>query len=83
MSTPAMLPRRAASASKPTITGADNFLVAAADTCMQTPSAELMATVYPDVPIRRELGEFETLLSIDKARALLGYEPAHSWRQYV
>jgi len=50
---------------------------------MQTPSAELMAAVYPDVPIRRELAEFETLLSVDKARALLGYEPAHSWRQHV
>jgi len=26
------------------------------------------------------LGEHETLLSIDKARRLLGYEPKHSWR---
>ena len=25
----------------------------------------------------------ETLLSIDKARRLLGYEPAHSWRTEV
>ena len=65
------------------VIGADNFLVAAADTCMQTSSAELMAEVYPDVPIRKGLGEFETLLSIDKARSVLGYEPGHSWRQYV
>ena len=28
-------------------------------------------------------GEYESLLSIDKARSLLGYEPAHSWRDYV
>lgn len=65
------------------ITGAENFLVAAADTCMQTPSAQLMAGVYPDVPIRKDLGTFETLLSIDKAREVLGYEPGHSWRNYV
>jgi nucleoside-diphosphate-sugar epimerase len=64
-------------------TGSVNFLVAAGDTCMTTPSADLMAAVYPDVPIRRDLGEFETLLSVDKARDVLGYEPAHSWREDV
>jgi len=29
---------------------------------------------------RDDLGTHETLLSIDKARRLLGYEPRHSWR---
>lgn len=62
------------------IQGVENFLVAAADTCMRTPSVDLLHAVYPDVPLRREIGEYETLLSIDKARAMLGYEPAHSWR---
>jgi hypothetical protein len=47
---------------------------------MNRPSAELMAEVYPDVEIRGPLGEFETLLSIGKARRLLGYDPAYSWR---
>jgi len=47
---------------------------------MNRPSAELMADVYPDVEIRGELGEFETLLAIGKARRLLGYAPAYSWR---
>jgi nucleoside-diphosphate-sugar epimerase len=37
--------------------------------------------VYPDVPRRREFGPHDTLLSIDKARRLLGYEPEHSWRR--
>jgi nucleoside-diphosphate-sugar epimerase len=60
--------------------GAEVFIVAAADTVMNRPSAALMTAVYPDVEIRGELGEFETLLSIDKARRLLGYEPAYSWR---
>lgn len=61
-------------------TGAEVFLVAAADTVMERPSAELMAEVYPEVPLRRQLEGNETLLSIDKARAVLGYEPRHSWR---
>jgi nucleoside-diphosphate-sugar epimerase len=65
------------------VAGADNFLIAAADTCMPTSSARLMAEVFPDVEVRTELGEFETLLSIDKARSVLGYEPDHSWRAYV
>jgi len=60
--------------------GAEAFIVAAADTVMNRPSAELMAEVYPGVEIRGELGEFETLLSVGKARRLLGYQPAWSWR---
>ena len=60
--------------------GAEAFIVAAADTVMNRPSTELMAEVYPGVEIRGELGEFETLLSIGKARRLLGYEPVWSWR---
>ena len=62
---------------------AEVFIVAAADTVMNRPSAELAQTVYPDVPVRRELDGYETLLSIDKARDLLGYRPSHSWRDYI
>ncbi|HYN68269.1 MAG TPA: NAD(P)-dependent oxidoreductase, partial [Ornithinibacter sp.] len=29
------------------------------------------------------LGEHDTLLSIDKARRVLGFEPTHSWRDEV
>jgi len=47
---------------------------------MSRSSVELMAEVFPSVEIRRPLGEHETLLSIDKARRVLGYEPKHSWR---
>ena len=61
-------------------TGYDVFIVANADTCMTTPSAELAAAVFPDVPLTRAVEGTETLLSIDKARRVLGYEPEHSWR---
>jgi nucleoside-diphosphate-sugar epimerase len=63
--------------------GTEVFIVAAADTCMSRPSRELMAEVYPSVEVRGELDEHETLLSIAKARRLLGYAPAHSWRDHV
>jgi nucleoside-diphosphate-sugar epimerase len=47
---------------------------------MARPSVDLLAVEFPDVPITRPLREHETLLSIDKARRKLGYEPEHSWR---
>ena len=61
-------------------TGLDVFVIANADTVMGRSSAELVAEVYPGVEVRKELGEHETLLSIDKARRVLRYEPEHSWR---
>jgi nucleoside-diphosphate-sugar epimerase len=60
--------------------GVEVFVIANADTVMSRSSAELAAEVFPDVPVTRALGEHETLLSIDKARRVLGYAPAHSWR---
>jgi nucleoside-diphosphate-sugar epimerase len=60
--------------------GFDRFIIAAADTVMERSSASLMAEFFPDVEIRRDLGEHETLLSIDHAREVLGYEPRYSWR---
>jgi nucleoside-diphosphate-sugar epimerase len=60
--------------------GVEVFIIANADTVMSTPTAELAARVYPGVEVRRSLGTHETLLCIDKARRLLGYEPRHTWR---
>jgi nucleoside-diphosphate-sugar epimerase len=62
---------------------ADNFLVAAADTCMDRPSTELMAEVFPDVPVTRPLQGHATLLSIEKARSLLGYDPQYTWHDQL
>jgi nucleoside-diphosphate-sugar epimerase len=61
-------------------TGFDRFIIAAADTVMSRPNAELVAEVFPGVAIKGDLGVNDTLLSIDKARRLLGYAPTHSWR---
>ncbi len=63
------------------LTGVEVFIIANADTVMTTPNAELLADQFPGVPLTREVGAHETLLSIDKARRVLGFEPQHSWRQ--
>lgn len=60
--------------------GADHFIIANADSVMERTSAELMGEVFPQVPVTKALGAHETLLSIDKARRILGYEPQYSWR---
>ena len=63
--------------------GAEHFIVAAADTVMNRPSRQLMAEIYPSVPCRLTTGDFDTLLSIEKARKLLGYQPVWSWRDHI
>src|SRR5450830_510008 len=63
--------------------GFETFIIAAADTVMSRSSAELAAEVFPGVGVVKEVGERETLLSIDKARRMLGYAPEHSWRDHA
>jgi nucleoside-diphosphate-sugar epimerase len=63
--------------------GADVFIIANADTVMSRPNDTLLAEVFPDVPRTRPVGPHETLLSIEKARRILGYEPQHSWRNDI
>jgi len=60
-----------------------SFIIAAADTVMNRPSADLLAEVFPDVPLTRDVGTFGTLLAIDRARRVLGFEPEHSWRNHI
>jgi UDP-glucose 4-epimerase len=61
-------------------TGFDRFVIAAADTVMSRSNSKLVAEVFPDLAATRELGELDMLLSIEKARRVLGYSPLHSWR---
>ena len=65
------------------IDGSEICIVAAADTVMTRPSADLMAEVFPGVPLRRPVEGRETLLSIERAGRLLGYRPAHGWKDHI
>jgi nucleoside-diphosphate-sugar epimerase len=60
--------------------GCDVFIIASPDTVMSRPNSELIRQIFPDVELRHEVGEHETLLSIDKARRVLGFDPEFSWR---
>ena len=65
------------------VAGSENVIIAAADTVMNRPTRDVLAEVFPGVPLTREIGEFGTLLAIDRAKRVLGYEPRHSWRDHL
>ena len=64
-------------------TGSENFIIAADDTIMNRPSADLMREYFPAVALPETLGQFQSLISNAKARKVLGYQPQHSWRDEV
>ena len=42
-----------------------------------------MREVFPGVKLTRDVPGNDTLLSIDRAREVLGFTPQHSWRDHV
>ena len=62
------------------INGAEVFIIASADSVMHRTNQDLMAEVFPGVPIKAGTGEHDTLLSVEKARKMLGFEPGQWWR---
>jgi nucleoside-diphosphate-sugar epimerase len=62
--------------------GHEAFWAVAADTCVDAPSDRVAAECYPDAEVRGSLDGHESLISTDKARELLGWQPEHSWREY-
>lgn len=63
--------------------GFEAFIIANADTVMSRSNMSLLAEVFPDVPTKGNLTHNGTLLSIEKAKRMLGYSPQFSWRNEV
>ncbi|MEI5997039.1 NAD(P)-dependent oxidoreductase [Paraburkholderia bengalensis] len=57
--------------------------IAADDVSSDLPTAELLKRFYPEVPVKKQLGEFETLLSNEKLKRLLGWKQKYYWRDQV
>ena len=58
--------------------------LAADNTSMDMKNSELMKAEFPKVTdIRVPLDNYNTLLSNEKAKKLLGWQPVHNWRDYV
>ncbi len=65
------------------VSGSASFIIAAADTVMNRPSAGLMREVFPGVPLTRDVEGYDSLLSTERASQALGFAPQHSWRHHL
>jgi nucleoside-diphosphate-sugar epimerase len=61
----------------------ETFYVAAPDIRSNVPTAQLVERYYPGVPLRRPMGEYESLISNQRAREVLGFVPELSWRDEI
>ena len=50
---------------------------------MNCPNQDLVDAVFPGLAIDDGTGENETLISIARAREMLGWEPQYSWRDEI
>ncbi|HWU16256.1 MAG TPA: NAD(P)-dependent oxidoreductase [Devosia sp.] len=64
-------------------TGFEAFIIANADTVMSRSNISLLAEVFPQVEQKGNIATNSTLLSIEKAKRMLGYSPQFSWRNEV
>ncbi|NGM67942.1 NAD(P)-dependent oxidoreductase [Natronolimnobius sp. AArcel1] len=60
--------------------GHEAFWAVAGDTSAEVDAATLAAEYFPDAEIQSPLEGHEALISTEKARELLGWEPERSWR---
>lgn len=63
--------------------GYEVFNVANDDLSVRLSNPEIIDRYYAGVPIKREMGEWETFYVCDKAKRLLGFAPQHSWREVL
>jgi nucleoside-diphosphate-sugar epimerase len=63
--------------------GAYVFGIANADSVMSKPNDELLDKVFPKTKRKRGIKDNESLISIERARQVLGYRPRHQWRKQI
>jgi nucleoside-diphosphate-sugar epimerase len=60
--------------------GAEVFVIANEDGVMSRSNDSLLDEAFPGIERKHALGDNETLLSIEKAKRVLGYKPQFGWR---
>jgi len=63
------------------LTGAHVFGIANNDSVMAQTNDELLDEVFPGTKRKRPLKPHESLISIEKAKTVLGYKPQYDWRK--
>ena len=59
------------------------FNTFATESAHVTPTKDLAARFYPQVPIREAISTHGSLVSNRKAREMLGFEPKYDWREQI
>jgi UDP-glucose 4-epimerase len=65
------------------VDGHEVVFVAQPDNCTGRPLAELVAAVFPDIPLRDVARPDASGIDSSRARALLGWQPRHSWTEHL
>ena len=65
------------------VSGAENFIIVADDTIMNCSTADLMTQHFPETVLKDDIDEFQSLMSNQKAKSMLGFVPQHSWRDHI
>lgn len=63
------------------LSGAHVFGIANSDSVMTQTNDELLDEVFPGTKRKRPLKPHESLISIEKAKTVLGYKPQYDWRK--
>lgn len=59
------------------------FHITAPDTIMPDTSMNLVQKYFPNLRLKRPINGHETLMAIDKAKEVLGYNPSYTWRDVL
>jgi nucleoside-diphosphate-sugar epimerase len=59
------------------------LFVVSNETFSNRPTRQLIAEFAPKTQVASNLPEFGGFYSIDQTRKILGWEPRHSWREFV
>ena len=61
--------------------GHEAFWAVASDTTADAPTADVVEAFYPNAEVRTTFDGTEGIVDLSKAEELLGWTPAHSWRE--
>lgn len=61
------------------VRGKDEFFITNDETVMRTPTAELLDKHFPNIERRRVFKGNEVVISNEKAKRVLGFQPQHRW----
>lgn len=64
------------------INGHARLMVTAADTYMEEKTEDLLDRDYPNITREKSFKDYETIISMEEQRRILGFEPQYSWRSY-